>query len=57
MIDKEITDDFCESFSTKEKCVGACAMMVPYMLPIGVDPDDERVIRIVSWCVENGEKA
>ena len=50
-----LTDDFCETFSIKEDCVGAMARIIATAdsLPIGVDPGDERVQQIVRWCQEN----
>lgn len=48
-----LTDDFCETFATKEDCVGAMARFIPVALPQGVDSDDPRVRQIVRWCREN----
>lgn len=53
MINKELTDDFVESFPTKEDCAGAFAQLVIYNLPNGVDGNDARVKQIIQWCKEN----
>lgn len=49
-----LTDDFCLTFATKDRCVGAMArIMAIAPLPLGVDTDDLRVRQIVQWCKEN----
>lgn len=50
---KRITADFCATFSTKEKCVGAMAKFIPIHLPLGVDGTDPRVKQIQQWCIDN----
>jgi hypothetical protein len=50
---KTLTDDFCETFTSKKECVGAMAMFIPYRLPEGVDASDPRVKQIIDWCKEN----
>lgn len=48
-----ITEDFCLTFRTKADCVGSMASFIPIMLPLGVNPTDQRVKQIVEWCKEN----
>jgi len=54
---KEVTDEFCESYRTKDDCRdGWSAATIPYCLPECVDPSDPRVIQIVEWCKEVAEE-
>ena len=51
---EEVTNDFCDSFATKEDCVGSMATMIAISeLPYMVDGNDLRVKQIVMWCKEN----
>lgn len=49
---REVTNDFCETYPTKDHCRGWSAMLIPTCLPKGVDPTDPRVIQIIKWCDE-----
>lgn len=49
-----ITEDFIETFPTKEDCTGAMARMISkFSLPEGVNENDPKVQQIISWCKEN----
>lgn len=49
---EEVTNDFCESYQTKDDCLGWSASLIPHCLPEGVNPEDPRVVQIVEWCKE-----
>lgn len=47
-----VTNDFVAAFRTDEDCTGVmamlCAKFYPEGLPVGVDPNDERVRQVIA---------
>ena len=56
---KEVTDDFCDAWDDPdENYQGFTARLVAdSILPLGVDPRDERVKEIIKKCQEARKKA
>lgn len=53
---ESITNEFCEAYSTKDKCRGWFSRLVEAGLPDGVDASDPRVLQILAWCREIREE-
>lgn len=48
-----MTQDFCDTFVTQDRCRGAIAKFIAFgYLPGGVYKHDPRVVQIVKWCQE-----